>query len=82
MRRQEGGLSLPAPQRARGARARACGPWPREFFTDADEGVFNTFDFTIVVLSIAMRIADSSTSVVAVARPASGWRSTARSASR
>ena len=30
--------------------------------------MFNTFDFTIVVLSIAMRIADSSTSVVAVAR--------------
>ena len=46
----------------------ACGPWPREYFIDADEGVFNTFDFTIVVLSIAMRIADSSTSVVAVAR--------------
>ena len=31
----------------------ACGEHPTRYFTDADDGIFNTFDFIIVVTSLA-----------------------------
>lgn len=35
----------------------ACGPRPYEYFTDPEDGAFNTFDFIIVALSLFFDVA-------------------------
>ena len=34
----------------------ACGAWPLEYFTDEDEGAFNCFDFSVVVVGLFYNI--------------------------